>query len=146
MVGCGVCAGLSGCPEIRTSDQPNESAVGSAGSLGFANLHELPHTIGVEVIETSDPVPESQRTLSSSVSLKPDDRLLIPDVFTESVTYSLQLTLDGTAPDEGGTPTFNPFATTPTFLSLFVDRSGTLVWNEVAKGPHHLYNRTHTDP
>ena len=108
--------GLTGCSEFLNDDIP-------AGSLQFENQDTLPHIIGISVVDVgaepetdSDgysvsgdvPVPPQQRELTASSSVAPGETQTFKNVFTESVYYLVEFTLDGTTPETGGRIPFNP--------------------------------------
>ncbi|QLK26656.1 hypothetical protein HYG81_03295 [Natrinema zhouii] len=109
-------SGLAGCSQFLNGDIP-------AGSLQFENRSNLPHTIGISVVDvgaesetTADgysvsgnvTVPSPQRTLTASASVAPDETKTFENIFTESVYYLIEFTLDGTTPDTGEPVPYNP--------------------------------------
>ncbi|WP_156184139.1 hypothetical protein [Halostagnicola sp. A56] len=107
---------LAGCSQFRNGDIP-------AGSLQFENRSDLPHTVGISVVDvgtesetTADgysvsgdvTVPPKQRTLTASTSVAPGETKTFENVFTESVYYLTEFTIDGTTPDTGGPVPYNP--------------------------------------
>ena len=109
-------SGLAGCSTLLNDDVP-------AGSLQFENRDTLPHVIGMAVVDVgaepeSSPggysvsgnvtVPPQQRKLTASSSVAPGQTQTFEDVFTESVYYLIEFTLDGTTPETGGRVPFNP--------------------------------------
>jgi hypothetical protein len=109
-MGGGASLGLAGC----SSGGRTEERV-PAGSLRFANEHDLPHAIGLRVtgvapVDGDGPVevPDEQRTLSSTSALDPGETHLYRGVFTEPVRYDLAFTLDGRPPADSATTAFAP--------------------------------------
>ena len=109
-------AGLAGCSRFLNGDVP-------AGSLQFENRDNLPHVIGMSVVDVgAEPatsgegysvsgdvtVPHQQRTLTASSSVAPGETQTFTNIFTESVYYLIEFTLDGTTPETGGQYPFNP--------------------------------------
>ena len=108
--------GFAGCSDVLNDDIP-------AGSLQFENQDDLPHVIGISVIDVgaeprSEPdrysvsgdvsVPPQQRALAASSSVAPGETQTFKNIFTESVYYLVEFTLDGTTPETGGRIPFNP--------------------------------------
>ncbi|WP_254543633.1 hypothetical protein [Halomarina pelagica] len=129
---------LAGCstPRLGRDGPPS-------GSLGFANLDRLPHTLGVHVIDAPETytvdgdlrgVPPAQRSLRSSVSLRPDETLLVPEAFTEAVQYHVGFTVDGRPPEHAEEVSFNPYRDGGTYLYLRVDEGGDATWVISAAG------------
>lgn len=107
---------LAGCSGFLNDDIP-------AGSLQFENRDDLPHVIGMSVVDVgAEPetdsdgysvsgdvtVPPQQRELTASSSVAPGETQTFKNIFTESVYYLVEFTLDGTAPETGGRIPFNP--------------------------------------
>lgn len=129
---------LAGCAGV-TSDEP------PAGSLRFENEHELPHVIAMRVADVgSGPgngpgavvgrpsVIPAQRNLSASASVEPGESKTYERVFTESVWYAVQFTVDGRKPhDNTGATAFHPAPSNGkdgTFLSGKIHDSGEFSW------------------
>ncbi|UPV75675.1 hypothetical protein M0R89_06325 [Halorussus limi] len=108
--------GLTGCSDILNDDIP-------AGSLQFENRDDLPHVIGVSVVDVgaeprSEPdrygvagdvsAPPQQRELTASSSVAPGETQTFKNIFTEPVYYLVEFTVDGTVPETGGRIPFNP--------------------------------------
>lgn len=131
-------SGLAGCSQFRNGDVP-------AGSLQFENRDDLPHNIGVSVVDvgaedetTADgysvsgnvTIPPQQRTLTASSSVAPGETQTFEDIFTEAVNYLVEFTLDGTTPEKGGRVPFNPSPSGGQYNSIVgvVDSSGDVSW------------------
>lgn len=131
-------AGLAGCSQFRDSDIP-------AGSLQFENRDNLPHNIGMSVVnigaesETAADgysvsgnvtVPQTQQTLTASSSIGPSETQTFENIFTESVYYLVEFTFDGTTPDEGGRVPFNPSPSVGEYYTIsgVVSSSGEFSW------------------
>ncbi|WP_440992268.1 hypothetical protein [Haloarchaeobius baliensis] len=108
--------GVAGCSGLLDEDVP-------AGSLRFENRDSLPHVIGMSVVDVGSDsetgsdgydvtgevtVRPGQRELTASQSVAPGETRTFRDVFTESVYYLVEFTLDGEHPEDGGTIPFNP--------------------------------------
>jgi len=109
-------SGLAGCSQFLNGDVP-------AGSLQFENQSDLPHIIGISVVDVGAEsesaadgysvsgnvtVPPQQQTLTASASVAPGETKTFENIFTESVYYLVEFTLDGTTPDTGGPVPYNP--------------------------------------
>lgn len=124
----GLLGSLAGCSSNR---QP-ESEI-PVGSLGFANAHSLPHTLGIHVtgvrVQESGPMETPDNGLSSMLSLRSGEQHLVPSVLTDHVEYELSFTFDGESPSEPvATTTYSPDEPGDTFLSLVVEQSGAFSW------------------
>jgi hypothetical protein len=99
--GAAASGSVAGCSAVGTDDPP-------AGSLQFRNEDALPHTIRLSVTDVgSEPgdepgstagdvtVPAPQRNLTASTNLSPEDSTTYTGVFTESVWYGIECTVDG---------------------------------------------------
>ncbi|UPW02236.1 hypothetical protein M0R88_09110 [Halorussus gelatinilyticus] len=53
-------------------------------------------------------VPPQQRTLTATSSVTPGETQTFKNIFTESVYYLVEFTLDGAVPETGGRIPFNP--------------------------------------
>ncbi|ERG97767.1 MAG: hypothetical protein J07HQX50_01795 [Haloquadratum sp. J07HQX50] len=108
--------GIAGCSSLQQDDIP-------AGSLQFENQDDLPHVIGMSVIDIGTEaetdadrysisgnvtVRPQQRELTASSSIAPGETQTFRNVFTESVYYLVEFTLDGDLPETGGRVPFNP--------------------------------------
>jgi len=131
--------GLAGCSSLQQGDVP-------AGSLQFENQDDLPHVIGMSVIDIGTEagtdadgysvsceatVRPQQRELTTSSSIAPGETQTFQDVFTESVYYLLEFTLDGDLPETGGKVPFNPSPPDreyDNFLGGVVYASGEFSW------------------
>lgn len=114
-LGTVIISGTAGCASLSSRSAP-------AGSLRFENEHALPHSIRIEVTGvgaepgerpgevTGDVIaPPMQRNLTASTVVRPDDSETYESVFTESVWYSVQFTLDGQRPENGaGKTSYHP--------------------------------------
>ncbi|TMT77889.1 hypothetical protein E2L06_17930 [Haloterrigena sp. H1] len=109
-------SGFAGCSQFRNDDAP-------AGSLQFENRDNFPHNIGISLIDigaesetTADgytvsgnvTVPPQQRTLTATSSMDPGETQTFENIFTESVYYLVEFTLDSTTPGENSRVPFNP--------------------------------------
>ena len=109
-------SGLAGCASFQNDDIP-------AGSLQFENQDNLPHVIGISVIDIGTEsetdsdgysvsgevtAPPQQRELTASSSVAPGETQTFRNIFTESVYYLVEFTLDGSVPETGGRIPFNP--------------------------------------
>jgi len=109
-------SGLAGCSVFQSDDIP-------AGSLQFKNQDNLPHVIGLSVVDTGTDaetdsdgysvsgnvtVRPQQRELTASSSVAPGETQTFRNIFTESVYYLVEFTIDGTLPETGGRVPFNP--------------------------------------
>lgn len=109
-------SGLAGCSGFQNNDIP-------AGSLQFENQDDLPHVVGISVVDVGNEaetdsegysvsddvtVPPQQRDLTASSSVAPGETQTFRNVFTESVYYLVEFTLDGNLPETGGRVPFNP--------------------------------------
>lgn len=107
---------LAGCSNLQNDDIP-------AGSLQFENQDNLPHIIGISVVDVGTEaetdsdgysvsgdvtVPPQQRELTASSSVTPGETQTFRNIFTESVYYLVEFTLDGNLPETGGRVPFNP--------------------------------------
>ncbi|MUV60029.1 hypothetical protein [Halobacterium sp. CBA1126] len=94
-----------------------------AGSLQLTNQDDLPHVIGVSVVDIGTDaetdadgysvsgnvtVRPQQRELTASSSVAPGETQTFRNVFTESVYYLVEFTIDGAPPETGGRVPFNP--------------------------------------
>lgn len=130
---------ISGCSAMQ-----NENDSPSVGSLGFANNDRLPHTLGVQVINVPEKysvegetkgVPTSQQNLHTSISLRSGEKIVIPNVFTESVAYKLQFTIDGHTPEDAKEVMFNPYRNGEEFyVSIEANDGGSAAWHITAVG------------
>lgn len=118
---------LTGCATPERDDSV------PAGSLGFKNRHRLPHTLGVELTDTAGP-DQGQRTIESTVSLRPGEEVFVPSVFTEETTYTLSFTVDGDPPEREDTRTmeFEPYGKDDSWVSLVVEDTGAFSWYDVS--------------
>ncbi len=132
-------SGLPGCSSFLNDDVP-------AGSLQFENQDNLPHVIGISVVgvgaesETDSDgysvsgdvtVPPQQRELTASSSVAPGETQTFKNIFTESVYYLVEFTLNGTVPETGGQIPFNPSPSTREYDSVLggvVYASGEFSW------------------
>jgi hypothetical protein len=132
-------SGLAGCSTFRDDDIP-------AGSLQFENRDNLPHVIGISVVavgtesETDSEgysvtgdvtVSPQQRELRASSSVAPGETQTFEDIFTESVYYLVEFTLDGTVPETGGQVPFTPSPSEREYYSVLggvVSGSGEFSW------------------
>lgn len=109
-------SGLAGCSRLQNDDIP-------AGSLQFENQDNLPHIIGISVVDIGTEaetdsdgysvsgdvtVGAQQRELAASSSVAPGETQTFRNIFTESVYYLVEFTLDGNLPKTGGQVPFNP--------------------------------------
>ncbi|WP_458208870.1 hypothetical protein [Haladaptatus sp. NG-SE-30] len=109
-------SGVAGCSSVLNDDIP-------AGSLQFENQDSLPHIIGMSVVDVgaesgtdSDgysvsgdvTVRPQQRELTASSSVAPGETQTFKHIFTESVYYLVEFTLDGAVPETSGQIPFNP--------------------------------------
>lgn len=109
-------SGLAGCASFQNDDIP-------AGSLQFENQDNLPHVIGISVVDVGTEaetdsdgysvsgdvtVPPEQRELTASSSVPPGETQTFRHIFTDSVYYLVEFTLDGNRPETGGRVPFNP--------------------------------------
>lgn len=135
--GTGTVAALAGCQTTTTAP------VTPVGSLGFWNRHRLPHALGVELTDTADPVDPGQRTVESTVSLRPGEQVFVPSVFTAETTYVLAFTIDGEPPENEETRTmrFDPFGDDDSWVSLRVEDTGEFSWYDVSTGSDGGYDR-----
>lgn len=109
------------------------------------NNSDLPHSITVRVTDvgayigeqSNSPegnvaVPPTQRNLTASTTVSPDDRQTYEGVFASPVWYTVQFTVDGREPaNESGTVTFHPAPPDReygNFLSGRVSESGEFSW------------------
>lgn len=130
--------GLAGCSSVLSDDLP-------AGSLRFVNNHSVPHSITMQVTDTGskpgdgagvvegDPlVSPAQRNLTAAVSVEPSESKTYESVFTESVWYAVQFTVDGKEPEnKTGATAFRPSPTdrsTGNTLSGKIYSSGEFSW------------------
>ncbi|NEU56238.1 hypothetical protein [Halorussus sp. MSC15.2] len=129
--------GLAGCSVLGSDEPP-------AGSLRFRNDDTLPHSISVRVTgvgarpggrnspEGDVAVTPEQRNLSASATAEPDSRRTYESVFTESVWYGVEFTVDGREPsDHAGETVFHPAPPDREhgfFLSGTVYDSGEFSW------------------
>lgn len=147
LAGVGTTVALAGCGlQSSGEDFP------TAGSLGFANLDDLPHTLGVRVVDAPETyrvdgqergVPRPQRRLRTSVSLRPGETLLYPNVFTEPVAYEVEITADGGPPrrEDAGAVMFAPRSRGDgRYLSVETDESGETAWFVTAAGTSNHYD------
>lgn len=114
-LGAAAVGGLAGC-DTGPSDEP------PAGSLRLENRDSVPHTLTMRVTDVGtgpggepdavvgDPtVLESQRDRTAATALEPGESNTYEGVFTESVWYVVEFTLDGRAPvDDAGVTTYHP--------------------------------------
>ncbi|MFT4881567.1 MAG: hypothetical protein ACI9CA_001324 [Natronomonas sp.] len=147
LAGAGTTVALAGCGLLAGGED-----FPTAGSLGFANLDNLPHTLGVRVVDAPETyrvdgrergVPLSQRRLRASVTLRPDETLLYPSVFTESVSYEVEITADGGPPRRADAEavTFNPqLRGDGQYLSVETGESGETAWVVTAAGTSDHYD------
>ncbi|WP_348609568.1 hypothetical protein [Halobaculum rarum] len=109
-------SGLAGCSSFQNEDIP-------AGSLEFENQDNLPHVIGISVVDIGTEaetdsdgysvsgnvnVRPQQRELTASSSVAPGETQTFRNIFTESVYYLVEFTVDGNLPETGGRVPFNP--------------------------------------
>jgi hypothetical protein len=131
--------GLAGCSGLQQDDIP-------AGSLRFENQDDLPHIIRMSVIDIGTEaetdtsgysvsgevtVRPQQRELTTSSSIAPGETQTFQNVFTESVYYLIEFTLDGDRPETGGRVPFNPSPPDreyDNFLGGVVYASGEFSW------------------
>jgi hypothetical protein len=147
LAGAGTTVALAGCGLLAGGED-----FPTAGSLGFANLDDLPHTLGVRVVDAPETyrvdgrergVPLPQRRLQTSVTLRPGETLLYPNVFTEPVEYEVEITADGGPPrrEDAGTVTFDPqLRGDGRYLSVETDESGETAWVVTAAGISDHYD------
>lgn len=131
--------GLAGCSGLQQDHIP-------AGSLQLENQDDLPHVIGMSVIDIGieaetdtngysvsgeATVRPQQRELTTSSSTAPGETQTFQNVFTESVYYLIEFTLDGDIPETGGRVPFNPSPPDreyDNFLGGVVYASGEFSW------------------
>ena len=135
----GVLGSLAGC----SSNEQAESEI-PVGSLGFANAHSLPHTLGIHVTgvraRDSGPMETPDNGLSSMLSLRSGEQHLVPSVLTDHVEYELSFTFDGESPSEPvATTTYSPDGPPDTFLSLVVEQSGAFSWEKTSVTTQHRF-------
>lgn len=109
-------ASLAGCSSFQNDDIP-------AGSLQFENQDDLPHVIGISIVDVGTEaetgsdgysvsgdvtVRPQQREMKASSSVAPGETQTFRNIFTESVYYLVEFTLDGDLPETGGRVPFNP--------------------------------------
>lgn len=147
LAGAGTTVALAGCGLLTGGED-----FPTAGSLGFANLDDLPHTLGVRVVDAPETyrvdgrkrgVPLPQRRLQASAALRPGETLLYPNVFTEPVAYEVEITADGGPPrrEDAGTVTFDPqLRGDGQYLSVETDESGETAWVVTAAGISDHYD------
>ncbi|WP_254824061.1 hypothetical protein [Haloglomus halophilum] len=141
-------ATLAGCSALTGSgDDP------PAGSLRFENRHSVPHSIRVEVAgvgtapgdgqgevqgEPDPPVRESQRTLTATGAVDPEETALYERVFTAPVWYAVRFRLDGKRLEDGaGTVAFGPAPGDDergSFLGAEVSETGEFTWVVTSTG------------
>lgn len=107
---------LAGCSSFQRDDIP-------AGSFQLENQDDLPHVIGMSVIDVGAEaetdaggysvsgdvtVRPQQRELTASSSVAPGETQTFRDVFTESVYYLVEFTVDDDRPETGGRVPFTP--------------------------------------
>lgn len=110
---------LAGCATIRNDDPP-------AGSLQFTNQDSLPHLIQLAVTDVGSElnnergtvagdvtVPAPQRNLTATEHLSPEESTTYTDVFTESVWYAVECTVDGRQTSDRGVMTQAMFHPAP---------------------------------
>lgn len=138
-VGLAATTGLAGCGALGADTPP-------ASALVLENRHDLPHQVGVEVVDvgtdyepdtrsvTGDPiVPPALRELRTTAALRPGERLVYPQTFTEPVYYEVALEIDGRPPR---TAPVRRVAFTPVpegadggqYLGVEVQADGELTW------------------
>ena len=132
-------SGLAGCSSLQNDDIP-------AGSHQFENQDNLPHIIGISVVDIGTEaetdsdgysvsgdvtVPPQQRELTASSSVAPGETQTFRNIFTDSIYYLVEFTLDGTRPETGGRVPFNPSPSDREYdnvLGGIVYESGELSW------------------
>lgn len=147
--GLDVTVSLAGCGLRSESD-----VFPSAGSLGFANLDDLPHTLGIRVVDTPETYQTDdgdergvllpQRRRHASVSLRPGDTVLYPDVFTEPIKYEVRITVDGAPlrPPDAETVSFDPQAgEAGQYLSVETGEAGETTWVLTTAGVNDHYDQ-----
>lgn len=129
---------LAGCTMFADQSPP-------AGSLRFENDHSVPHLIRLAVTDVgSEPgtgassltgsvtIPAPQRTLTASMTVSPGEGHTYDSIFTESVWYSVQFTVDEKSLEDNARKThFNPAAVDDgsyEFLTGHVYESGEFSW------------------
>ena len=126
---------LAGCPSYE-----QEETI-PVGSLGFANEHSLPHTIGMHVTGMraeggeSMTTPDDGYSSSSMVSLQPGEAHLFPSVLTDDYSeYELAFTIDGEPPqpETAATTMFTPSEPDDKYLGLVVYQSGDFTWEKLS--------------
>lgn len=137
-VGSVALAGLAGCSTGGSESPP-------AGSLRFVNEHTVPHAITMRVSgvgstpeDTSGPgdgdpiVPPAQRELTASTTVPPESSQTYESVFTESVWYGVEFTVDGELPeDDAGETSYRPAPTADEAGNILVGKvypSGEFSW------------------
>ncbi|MDG5778836.1 hypothetical protein QA599_20555 [Haloarculaceae archaeon H-GB1-1] len=100
-LGASTIGSFAGCSTVGNDDPP-------AGSLQFTNQDSLPHAIQLAVTDVGSElnnetgtvagdvtVPASQRNLTATEQLSPEDSVTYTDVFTEPMWYAVECTVDG---------------------------------------------------
>lgn len=137
-LGTAATGALAGCAALPGTDDP------PAGSLRFSNAHTLPHTVGLRVTDVgSGPgdapgdvtgdvtVPPSQRDLSTTANVSPDETATFAGAFTEPVWYGVAFTVDGRRLPDRGRVTFHPAPPGRdyvNYLSAEIRDSGEFTW------------------
>ncbi|WP_353633988.1 hypothetical protein ABSL23_12695 [Halobacterium sp. NMX12-1] len=130
-------SGLAGCAVFQSGDIP-------AGTLQFENRDDLPHVVGISVVDVGTDggadadgysvsgdvtVRPQQRELTASSSVAPGETQTFRNIFTESVYYLVEFTIDGDVPENAGRVPFNPSTREyDNFLRGVVSTSGELSW------------------
>ena len=128
---------LAGCASPFSDEPP-------AGSLRFVNDHELPHVLGMRVVDVGSsprPPPELvtgpttvsavQREPSTARSLDPDEHDTYRGVFSEPVWYAVPVTVDGRPPRNAERTAFHPVPPDredANYLPVQVHDSGEGLW------------------
>ncbi|WP_137694519.1 hypothetical protein [Halorubrum sp. SP9] len=149
------CTGLAATVSVAGCGlRSDDDVFPSAGSLGFANLDDLPHRLGVRVVDAPETyrtddgdergVPLPQRHLHASVSLRPGDTVLYPDAFTEPIEYEVKITVDGAPPrsEDAETVSFDPQAgEAGQYLSVVTGETGETTWVVTTAGVNDHYDQ-----
>jgi hypothetical protein len=117
-----------------------------AGSLQFANQDELPHIIGISVVDVGTEterdadgysvsgevdIRPQQAKLTASSSVAPGETQVFRNVFTESVYYLVEFTLGNGGSETGVHVPFHPSPSDREYDNVLrgvVNASGQLAW------------------
>ncbi|GAA0645699.1 hypothetical protein [Salarchaeum japonicum] len=137
-VGVGLTGSVAGCTS-GDDDYP-------AGTLRFANNHDLPHSLSLRVTDVGArptdmnrsvdgyaSVPPSQRNITTATTLQPGDEQTYRSVFTEPAWYAIEFSLDGRVLDGSrGHLAFNPIPNEASeetrYLTASVTNAGEFSW------------------